>query len=344
MNNCNEYIDMISAYADGELSESDLIKVEEHIGICGQCAALLDTYLEITAAINENAETAPEQLLTNVMSEISAVTYERKKKSPLIRYMPVYMPLAACIVAAFLVWGVYENNFANPFGNPAADNETREAGGGTMSSRIAEDSALPETSISTNSDTASDGGTGGEGVDTSAGTVIESAGIEDEKQPGSPGAAQAITQETMMMDHDIGNDNAAELTAESALGNSGEADSFNRSAAPLMPWDLVNSSNAGNYTEPEKLFIDNIKNAAQWITITGEMPEILAAYEPEPIDTQFGWEALYIIPDEDAASIITILADNEKNTAQSGNISYKSETNAPNMQSSYAVVLYTSKG
>ena len=51
MNNCEKYIENISAYADGELNSFDALQVENHIKDCKECAALLAFYRGISTEI-----------------------------------------------------------------------------------------------------------------------------------------------------------------------------------------------------------------------------------------------------------------------------------------------------
>ena len=71
MNDCAEYFELISAYADGELSEFDKQRCEAHLSGCERCSALLGLYREIPAALQEAGVLAPDALCDGVMGRIS---------------------------------------------------------------------------------------------------------------------------------------------------------------------------------------------------------------------------------------------------------------------------------
>jgi len=46
--NCKTIKELISAYVDGELERVDILRVEEHIGKCENCANILESYTSIS--------------------------------------------------------------------------------------------------------------------------------------------------------------------------------------------------------------------------------------------------------------------------------------------------------
>ena len=111
MKNCDEYIESISAYQDGELSASDCALVEEHLKGCVDCRATLEFYNDIAAVIKSSIMPAPETLSAGVMSAIAASgapgelsSPETGKRKPLSRNAILFriLPAAACLVLLLL--------------------------------------------------------------------------------------------------------------------------------------------------------------------------------------------------------------------------------------------------
>jgi len=142
MKNSTEYLELISAYADDELTESDRDRVGEHLSVNENCSALLDLYREISAASAESCVSPPDALCSGVMDRIKladkaaeAGTAEvasatgapivkieaaRKpagagsaKKDNIIRLaLTRYLPVAACLalVLIALPWAINTND------------------------------------------------------------------------------------------------------------------------------------------------------------------------------------------------------------------------------------------
>ena len=70
MNNCADFIELISAYSDCELADSDMQRLEGHLSACENCSALLDLYRETTVAVTGSCVPAPESLRDAVMGKI----------------------------------------------------------------------------------------------------------------------------------------------------------------------------------------------------------------------------------------------------------------------------------
>ena len=70
MDNCEKIREMLEAYADGELTEQQKAHVEQHVAHCPHCAALLDEYLALNAAIADCAVQAPEGFAERVSQAI----------------------------------------------------------------------------------------------------------------------------------------------------------------------------------------------------------------------------------------------------------------------------------
>ena len=70
MDQCKRIETLLEAYADGELNQKKKRKVEEHVAHCPHCAALLDEYLTLNAAIASCTVKAPEGFAESVMQAI----------------------------------------------------------------------------------------------------------------------------------------------------------------------------------------------------------------------------------------------------------------------------------
>jgi anti-sigma factor RsiW len=98
VNECAEFVEFISAYADIELSDADKKRVEEHLATCVNCSALLEFYREISAAANESSAPAPDSLRSSVMEKVLSedlpratnnVVKLKRFRIELARYVPV---------------------------------------------------------------------------------------------------------------------------------------------------------------------------------------------------------------------------------------------------------------
>ena len=70
MNECAKFQDNISAYFDGELSETDAAGFEAHLEVCKDCSSYLEIYSEISKTINGSFVEAPDALSAGVMDKI----------------------------------------------------------------------------------------------------------------------------------------------------------------------------------------------------------------------------------------------------------------------------------
>jgi len=109
MKNCVGIAELLCAYADGELAESNIQTVEDHLEICENCSAILKVYKEISSSVDETNAPAPEALCIGVMNRIESEKFVRASeiKKPRSRYQIIltrFAPVAACLVVGLLVW------------------------------------------------------------------------------------------------------------------------------------------------------------------------------------------------------------------------------------------------
>ena len=107
MISCTDYEERISAYADGELSDSDRLSIEEHLAVCDDCSALLAIYRAISVTAKETLVPAPTALSETVMKKILSFDADLgagsvRKSKTLSIIMSRYVPLAACLALILL--------------------------------------------------------------------------------------------------------------------------------------------------------------------------------------------------------------------------------------------------
>ncbi|MEO0184363.1 MAG: anti-sigma factor [candidate division WOR-3 bacterium] len=102
---CDFSIELLSAYIDNELTESERQIVESHIKTCAICQQIVEQFKAIDASIRELEFEEPSRefvfnLKKNVMERL------RKKKSPVIwKFLPIFMPVAAATILVILITG-----------------------------------------------------------------------------------------------------------------------------------------------------------------------------------------------------------------------------------------------
>jgi hypothetical protein len=126
MKNCESYIELLSVFADGELTdENDKKSLEAHLLSCDECSALLEFYRESTIAADKSKVDVPDALCIGVMNMIKNeelyMPKTKKSKTKVNMILTRYLPIAACLVVLVLVWQI--NEYLVPRGNDMADPE-----------------------------------------------------------------------------------------------------------------------------------------------------------------------------------------------------------------------------
>jgi len=114
MKNCIDYKEQLSAYYDGELSESEALQIKNHINKCDSCSALLEMYKEFSVASETSDIPVPDALKIGVMNrikaeELYAPAKKSKNKKQIYYTLARYIPIAACLVVVFFVWSFWGN-------------------------------------------------------------------------------------------------------------------------------------------------------------------------------------------------------------------------------------------
>ena len=111
MADCKKYRDMISSYADGELSGNDKSEIQKHLEACASCRSLLLLYKSISAAAAESLAEPPDSFTDSVMSKIKPLSEEAnadkntqsKHRKSLRPVIISFVAAAACLALAFMV-------------------------------------------------------------------------------------------------------------------------------------------------------------------------------------------------------------------------------------------------
>jgi len=140
----DEYIDLISAYADGELPECDCKRLERHLAECEDCSRLLEIYREISACADETMIEPPAELCGNVMAAVRADVATAKTRTTKFGVFTKILPLAACF--AILLFAVTRfGGFSNVNETATTSAPAQEAGAGDGRMFVDAEFAGPES-------------------------------------------------------------------------------------------------------------------------------------------------------------------------------------------------------
>jgi mycothiol system anti-sigma-R factor len=72
---CGEVLNQVFEYLDGELTDSDVAKIQEHLDECNPCLREHDLDLALKALVRRScAERAPQDLRARIMMQITEIT------------------------------------------------------------------------------------------------------------------------------------------------------------------------------------------------------------------------------------------------------------------------------
>ena len=287
MNNCSEYLELISAYADNEISVFDKHRIEEHLNACESCSALLTFYREISLGINESGVEVPDALLTGVMEKIQSeppVNAAGKAKKPgnarviLLRYAPLAACLAVMLIAAPWIMQTINQSPIGSVPSPAANME-----------------------LAISQDESTSGAVSG-GMDQGAGFAPEAGGgsmfTDGEATPAAPPEVAADVEAEEIQRRSVGSEEMPE--APQVHAEVFTTDSVQDVTSADDSAEGWSQSDPGGVLDTLVVFSD----AYAWIEITGDFPEFLTAYDPEQLEGWLDWELCYRIPR--AAALVLI--------------------------------------
>lgn len=99
MKMCDKYPEMISAYADGELSGIEKEELEAHLKTCAECRSALEAYRSISMEIAGDMEEPPEDFTEKVMGRVRSGA-RRKRTGRITRWAGAAACIALIVLAA----------------------------------------------------------------------------------------------------------------------------------------------------------------------------------------------------------------------------------------------------
>lgn len=102
MSSCEQYQELISRLADGDLSQKEEKDLRAHMETCPDCAMLFQAFSAISRAVEEDLEDVPFDLRESVMAEIRREEIRKRNRLPNI--LRAVMSAAACVA---VIVGVY---------------------------------------------------------------------------------------------------------------------------------------------------------------------------------------------------------------------------------------------
>jgi len=314
---CIDYLELLSAYIDGELTEYDRKRVEEHLETCENCSAILDLYRETSVSANEWGVPAPEALRAGVMEKI----LKRPKiiRIALTRYLPVAACLAVMLITLPWIIDYHDRQTRESFSAPGSAPEFSTGVSGAPSA--AKQDSMTETD---RSQMATSGGGDTAGGSAPSSSAPSGAGGGSAAGPSAASPEAPMNADSAPRAEDSGVDDDA------GMGNSGPSGELVVEVG-LEPPPIEDGGRESPVPPEGSSIPDDFNDAYARIEITGELPEILAAYDPEPQGDRSGWEMIYRIPRTVALELIDEISTRDGIDIQ-----------VINEDSEYAIVLYTS--
>jgi len=334
VNKCIDYLELLSAYVDGELTEYDRKRVEEHLETCENCSAILDLYREMSVASDEGCIPAPEALRAGVMEKVlsgetdSVDDAAKPKRQKIIRItLKRYIPVAACLAVMLLTlpWIINyrdgktgESSYAPAAAPelltvaPAQPKEAQDSISKPESGNIAAAGrgdmmpAMPQP----------------EDDSANAEMGLNDNRVSDPASPLLPPSSPSPSHAPELLPEP-----APDFALGSSVSDSPAVDADSETQLTESP-GLASPDVSENWYGPS-----GFGDAYAWIEITGELPELIAAYDPEPLGDWPGGQALYRIPRTVAQELIN-------------DIRVRDGVEIPvnNIDGEYAVVLFTHNG
>ena len=369
MKKCVEFVELISAYADGELSDHEKERCEAHLETCENCSALLDLYRGISTAVIDSCVPAPEALCRGVMEKIlqggatvttvksSAVatvtainakaagesittvkssatgTAANAGKREVIRLVLTrYVPVAACLAIVLLALPrIIDTNRNNP------------------PPMFGMSDVLSSSMPAQNDDSGDMLYPAPDALDPGDGEIMAGGGSShrsaDDPEYQYNGAPESVTSGGSYQEaRDSDDSNEKGKSPEPAPSSPAEPEAPPNISDEPVYTDLVGTDGTGGTAEEPPVIGGAAKeppavfnkvpayfdSAYAWIAIYGELPEIMLPYDPVFIEGWADWDTWYAIPRSVAQELM-------KETSPL----YKIESYIMSIDSDWAAVYYT---
>jgi len=118
MKECTKIYELLSAYSDNEVTDSERLLVDRHLAACKDCSAMLEMFHEISDIVIEPDMEVPEALHIGVMNRVRnesvlenpVITEAKVKQRKRFGIMMTrIVPLAACLAVVVLAWQFWGN-------------------------------------------------------------------------------------------------------------------------------------------------------------------------------------------------------------------------------------------
>ena len=295
MRKCNDLMEHLSAYADGEYSGAEKRQMEAHLLSCKNCSELLKLYRDISKASLEATVPAPQTLVSNVMERVHSdgVRVENRSK----RYsrnrvlLTKYAPIAACLAILLLaipfalpyIFGQYgavseERDRAALFTDAAPE---MEVSAGISAPDVAADAMSPEFDMDDEMVVEERHAFDDSSIQRQDGTEAEAFGMYDaEAEELAPESAEAEMQPEIFGLFLIDEGDRIYVIEE-----------YIQHSVPLPRYFEFRDSTIATYFTK--------------IVITGQLPELLDQYVPLDYEELAGVDhIIYVVPRETARRII----------------------------------------
>ena len=334
MNNCADYFELISAHVDGELSQSDKQRLEEHLSMCAGCASILRMLRGISLSVEESCVPAPESLSVSVMQRIRSGDTQRidsnVKKFKLVNVILTrYLPIAACLVFLLLTvprlfgsGGIFSKSGSTSA--QKADTMPRADGGAADAATGSDNFFENDTIIGSESSAEVSGpleqaarpitipaGDASDAAESGAAYEAPATGAVESNEAASDAAAPEDTMAVPELDALQGDSPGGsspdddsgifidEQEPPSSLLEPGSSDDDASDETVDTDEDSYTNADSRNQESSPGAYFEGIYAI---IMITGKMPDTLRQYDP--IDSSFGGERYYEIPRDAAEALI----------------------------------------
>jgi hypothetical protein len=295
MKKCIDFTELISAYTDGELTSGEQRQVEEHLESCESCAALLALYREISGSADELSVDAPEALRIGVMNRIHGENSDRVNEAKKQQKRFHFILTRYMPIAACLVVMLFIWQYWGDLQQGFLENAASPAAEVLLDT-------MPAPAAAPAGDAGDDADNAVYGEETTAVFRIIPTPEED---------TESVYPETRRVTQ-------ADAPSNTPIGSD---------------WNLSVPGGPQTVEEAEQIVIF-LNQASTTMQFKGKLPAILSGYEPEDYSEWLGWDAIYIIQNEDIPVFIDeLMQNNNYNTL------FK-EDNSDNANSTYAVILH----